>query len=472
MPVFLTATMAIRLKDDLGIGEEALGALLSIFSVGAAVAAPIMGRLAERLGPGPSLRVASALSGVVLITIATAARGWWAIAGLLVAGGIAATLMQSSSNLWLARTIEDRRLGLAFGLKQSGGPTAALLAGVAVPVLALAVGWRWTFAAFGGFALAAVLSIPRTGLRGVGRTAPSREGDVDLGPLLVLTAGAAVSTALSAAFTGFAVTAAVQQGGLSESTSGLVFALGALTGVVTRVALGRWVDSRPDTRFGVPAVLVGAGAVGFAVLSALVALFLVAFRDADAESVGELMDDGQTPEPQADLEANYWPAVAAFGMGAMIVGLVTHATIFVIGLVIVGAAVFEWMLAAWADRATADPVVNRNLRNRIMRPIEYPVTAAIGVAVLVLALSRVFLTVSKFSAVMVAGSLATVIFFIAVVFAVAPKISRSVVAGTVALVCVGVLVAGVVTAAMGSRDFHHKGPAYEHGEPAAESGGH
>ena len=212
--------------------------------------------------------------------------------------------------------------------------------------------------------------------------------------------------------------------------------------------------------------------MGFAVLSALVALFLVAFRDADAESVGELMADGQTPEPQADLEANYWPAVAAFGVGAMIVGLVTHATIFVIGLVIVGAAVFEWMMAAWADRATADPVVNRNLRNRIMRPIEYPVTAALSVAVLVLALSRVLLTVSKFSAVMVAGVVATVIFFIAVYFAVAPKVSRSVIAGTVAVICVGVLIAGVVTAAMGSREFHHKGPAAEHGEPAAEDGGH
>ena len=267
MPIFLTATMAIRLKEDLGIDEEALGALLSIFSVGAAVAAPIMGRLAERLGPGPSLRLASALSGVVMVSIAAAAQDWLAIAGLLVAGGIAATLMQSSSNLWLARTIEDRRMGLAFGLKQSGGPTAALLAGVAVPVLALAFGWRWTFAGFGGFALLAVLSVPRTGLRGVGRTAPSREGDVDLGPLLVLTASAAVSTALSAAFTGFAVTAAVEQGGLGESAAGVVFALGALAGVVTRIALGRWVDGRPDTRFGVPAVLVGAGALGFAVLS-------------------------------------------------------------------------------------------------------------------------------------------------------------------------------------------------------------
>ena len=267
MPIFLTATMAIRLKDDLGIGEEALGALLSMFSVGAAVAAPVMGRLAERIGPGPSLRLASAISGAVMIIIAGAAHRWLAIAGLMVAGGIAATLMQSSSNLWLARTIEDRRMGLAFGLKQSGGPAAALLAGVAVPVLALAVGWRWTFAGFGGFALAAVLSVPRTGLRGVGRTAPSREGDVDLGPLLVLTAGVAVSTALSASFTGFAVTAAVLQGGLSESAAGVVFALGALAGIVTRVALGHWVDGRPDTRFGVPAMLVGAGALGFAVLS-------------------------------------------------------------------------------------------------------------------------------------------------------------------------------------------------------------
>ena len=267
MPIFLTATMALRLKDDLGIGEEALGALLSIFSAGAAVAAPIMGRLAERLGPGPSLRMASALSGVVMISIAAAAQGWLAIAGLLVAGGIAATLMQSSSNLWLARTIGDSRMGLAFGLKQSGGPTAALMAGLAVPVLALAFGWRWTFAGFGAFALLAVLTVPRTGLRGVGRTAPSREGDVNLGPLLVLTAGAAVSTALSAAFTGFAVTAAVQQGGLSESHAGVVFALGALTGIVTRVALGHWVDGRPNTRFGVPAMLVGAGAAGFAVLS-------------------------------------------------------------------------------------------------------------------------------------------------------------------------------------------------------------
>ena len=268
MPIFLTATMALRLRDDLGIREEALGFLLSMFSTGAAVAAPVMGRLAERIGPGPSLRLASGLAGAVMLSVATAAQSWLTLAAFLMVGGIAATLMQSSSNLWLARTVGTRRMGLAFGLKQSGGPTAALLAGAAVPVLALAVGWRWTFAGFGGFALLAVFSVPRTGLRGVGRTAPSREGDVDLGPMVVLTVGTAISTAIAAAFTGFAVTAAVQQGGLGESAAGLVFAAGALTGVVTRVALGHWMDGRADSGFGVPAALVGAGALGFVVLSA------------------------------------------------------------------------------------------------------------------------------------------------------------------------------------------------------------
>ena len=175
--------------------------------------------------------------------------------------------MQSSSNLWLARTVGGRRMGLAFGLKQSGGPTAALLAGVAVLTLAILAGWRWTFAGFGAFALLAVLSVPRSGLRGVGREAPSREGDVLLGPLVVLTIGVGISTAISAAFTGFAVTAAVQQGGLRESMAGIVFALGALTGIVTRVALGHWVDQHPSARFGMPAMLVGTGALGFVVLA-------------------------------------------------------------------------------------------------------------------------------------------------------------------------------------------------------------
>lgn len=48
------------------------------------------------------------------------------------------------------------RRGFAFGVKQSAVPLTAMLAGLAVPVFAVTVGWRWAFgaaAALGLFAL-------------------------------------------------------------------------------------------------------------------------------------------------------------------------------------------------------------------------------------------------------------------------------------------------------------------------------
>ena len=118
--------------------------------------------------PGPSLRLTSAVSGIVMIAMAALARSWGQMAGLVVVGGIA---MTSATNLWLARAIGGRRIGLAFGIKQSGGPAAAMPAGLAVPTLATVVGWRWTFAAFGVFALVGTLSVPRSSLGGTGRSA-------------------------------------------------------------------------------------------------------------------------------------------------------------------------------------------------------------------------------------------------------------------------------------------------------------
>ena len=109
-----------------------------------------------------------------MIAMAALARSWGQMAGLVVVGGIA---MTSATNLWLARAIGGRRIGLAFGIKQSGGPAAAMPAGLAVPTLATVVGWRWTFAAFGVFALVGTLSVPRSSLGGTGRSAPSRLGD-------------------------------------------------------------------------------------------------------------------------------------------------------------------------------------------------------------------------------------------------------------------------------------------------------
>lgn len=267
LPVFLTATLAIRLREDLHFDEARLGALLAMFAVGGAVAAPTAGRLAERIGPGPSLRLASASSGMVTIAIAIGARSWGQMAALVMVSGIISTFMMSANNLWLARALGGQKMGLAFGIKQSGGPAAAMLAGLAVPTLAAVIGWRWTFATFGMLAMLASLSIPGGVSRGSGRSAPSRAGDLTLTPMVVLTFGVGLGTAAASAFTGFAVTASVEQAGVRESVAGLIFAIGAAVGIMSRVSLGRWIDGRPGAGFEVPAAMVAAGTLGFLALA-------------------------------------------------------------------------------------------------------------------------------------------------------------------------------------------------------------
>lgn len=207
----------------------------------------------------------------------------------------------------------------------------------------------------------------------------------------------------------------------------------------------------------------------FVVASAFLALMLVAYRDADPDAVAEL-NGGQLPPAQGPTTTNYWPVVGAFGVGVTIVGLATHASIFVIGLLLLFAATFEWMMSAWADRATGDPAANKELRDRIMKPVEIPVLSAVGIAALVLAVSRMFLTVSKEWAVWLAVIIATVVFLGAVALALVEKVNRNVVAVVVSLGAIAVLAGGVVSASLGERDFEHHGEEHsdEEGEHADE----
>lgn len=209
---------------------------------------------------------------------------------------------------------------------------------------------------------------------------------------------------------------------------------------------------------------------GFAVLvfAALVGgglgCMLVAFRDADAESVGELAPTGETPPSTAPAQPSYWPPLLAFAAAVVVIGLVTHAAIFVIGLILAGVVAFEWMVTAWADRATGDAAANRALRNRLMYPIEIPVLGAAGVAILVVGGSRVLLAVSEFSAVWIAAGVSAAILLVAMLFAARPHIARSVITTVLAFAAVAVVAAGIVATAAGSYDHGHAG---DHGSDDA-----
>ena len=184
---------------------------------------------------------------------------------------------------------------------------------------------------------------------------------------------------------------------------------------------------------------------------------LVAFHDADAESVGERAPTGETPPSEAPARPSYWPPLLAFAAAVVVIGLVTHAAIFVIGLILAGVVAFEWMVTAWADRATGDAEANRALRNRLMYPIEIPVLGAAGVAILVVGGSRVLLAVSEFSAVWIAAGVSAVILLVAMLFAARPHIAKSVITTVLAFAAVAVVAAGIVATAAGSYDHGHAG---------------
>lgn len=205
----------------------------------------------------------------------------------------------------------------------------------------------------------------------------------------------------------------------------------------------------------------------FAVSSAFIAVMLVAFRDADPEAVAQLAG-GELPPAQGQTGPNYWPLVGAFGLGVLVIGLVTNAAIFVVGLLILGGVTFEWMMSAWADRATGDPAANKELRNRIMRPIEVPVLGMLSIAVLVLAVSRVLLAVSKEWAVWAAVIVTAVIFLGAVALAATEKPNKNLVAGVLVFGAIAVLAGGVVAASLGERDFEEHEQEEQSGDQTEE----
>ena len=192
-------------------------------------------------------------------------------------------------------------------------------------------------------------------------------------------------------------------------------------------------------------------------LALLLAVITTLYRDADASAQAQLLGVDTVPA-QRPVAASYWPLAAALAAGAIITGLVLSSAVFVAGLILLGVVAFEWMIEAWADRATGDAAANRSIRNRVMAPVEIPVLAFGAVAILILCLSRVLLAVSKDAAVYVAIGFAVLIMVSAVTFSLRPKITRNMVAATVLLLGLGVIGAGIASAAVGQRQI----PREEH----------
>ena len=200
---------------------------------------------------------------------------------------------------------------------------------------------------------------------------------------------------------------------------------------------------------------------------AMLGLIAAAFRDADAEAQAEILGLAEAPAGQVVVGSSLWPVFGALGVGAIGVGLVVSSAIFVLGLVIVAAIGVEWTMTNWSEKVSGDPEANAEARENLMRPIEIPILGAVGVAVLVLAVSRVLLASSVTGAVWVATAVGLAIFGLAVLISRRPEMPRSTVRAILFAGITVVLILGIVTAVSGEREFHHKGGGIHEGDAEA-----
>lgn len=264
LPVFLLGAMAVFIRPELGFGESALGALVSIYYLASAVSTVPGGRVAERLGSRRAMALAATLSMIAALGVAAVADRWSTLAAMMALAGIANGVAFPSSNLAVAKGIAIRRQGVAFGIKQSAGPYATMLAGAAVPAVALTVGWRWAFVLAGAAALPIVLTARRSG-GDDGRVRGAR-APVPQGPLWLMAAAAFFAVNASASLGAFYVESAVQ-GGVRPGIAGAFLSIGSFLGVAIRVGWGWLADRRPESHFILVPALLAVGAPAFALLA-------------------------------------------------------------------------------------------------------------------------------------------------------------------------------------------------------------
>jgi MFS family permease len=263
VPVFLVGGLAVQIGDELNFSPAGLGLAVSAYFGASTLASLPAGALVERYGAARISRYGIALSATSLLGIAVAANALWSLIAILALGAGANAMGQLASNTSLSRHVPPGRQGLSFGVKQAAIPVSTLLAGAAVPTVALTLGWRWAFALAALLAAAAALLVPSE--RGQ-RAIPDRSEKRATGALVVIGLAATLASGSANALGTFLVDAAVARG-IAPGPAGLALTLGGAVCVAARITGGWQADRRPSRQVGVIAGLLACGAVGLLLLA-------------------------------------------------------------------------------------------------------------------------------------------------------------------------------------------------------------
>ncbi|GAB3679811.1 MFS transporter [Salinisphaera aquimarina] len=266
LPLFLVGALGIQLSADIGVPVSALGIASAAFFGSGALASYFAGRVATAYGVRTTMRASLVLVIMVLLFLAVGVHSLAGLVVILALGGMGNALAQPSVNLYLAERIDRHRQGTAYGIKQSAIPVAGMLAGLAVPIIGLTVGWRWAFALFALPAVLLAIYTPnaRLAVRSTQAAAPALR--LPRKALMVISTGSGLGMAAGSSLSIFLVPGAVVAG-WSPGQAGVVFAGASIVGVSGRLLSGVLADRRDEKHLQAIALMLVAGAIGFLALA-------------------------------------------------------------------------------------------------------------------------------------------------------------------------------------------------------------
>ena len=269
-PVFLTGALAVQLRSELDMGPAALGGATTSFFGAAAAGSILAGRVIERIGWKRAVSLATVVQIVVLAGIAARVQSIAGLTVFLALGGMAHALAMPAGNLAILHNVPQRRHAFALGLRQSAIPAALLLAGAAVPVIALTWGWRPAFLV--------MVAGPCTTLAFIRRLPDQHPSQGRASPALpnaptwrspglrrLVMAGVLGAFVVNVLSTFFVSSAA--DTGLTVGTAANLLIVGSLVAILVRIVSGVVVDRLDEPGFVQMALLLASGAVGLVLLA-------------------------------------------------------------------------------------------------------------------------------------------------------------------------------------------------------------
>jgi len=274
---FAVPVFAVPLARDLGIAPGSVGFYMSAVFSTAMISAILGGHGVRRFGAIRMVQLALASAALALLTLSAGMLVLVVLAALFM--GLAYGPTTPASSHILARTTPPRLMPLVFSIKQTGVPAGGALAGLLVPPMVLAWGWRGASIAIAVVCLAAIPllqplrvrldhdRVPGTRFHG-GFFAPIR---LVLGePTLRRMSFMSFSfSAVQMSMVAYLVTCLIEVVGLDLVAAGMVLAAAQLAGVVGRIVWGAASGTVIDARrllIGLGIAMTGASLVtaGFA----------------------------------------------------------------------------------------------------------------------------------------------------------------------------------------------------------------